>query len=106
MQATYDLCVALECERPNFYSAMAYPGSKLHQWAASTAEVLRNQGATGLDKIAKTNAEVAAFNKTAKSSEQRDSPYLSIPANFDVYRPLLPEERDRGAPGWIGYTQH
>src|SRR3989344_824345 len=54
MKTTYDLCVALECERPNFYSAMAYPGSKLHQWAASTAEVLRNQGATGLDKIAKT----------------------------------------------------
>ena len=34
MQTTYDLAVALACERPNFYSAMAYPGSELHRMAS------------------------------------------------------------------------
>ena len=33
MKATYDLAVELCCERPNFYSAMAYPGSELHRLA-------------------------------------------------------------------------
>ncbi|MDP3881862.1 MAG: radical SAM protein [Nanoarchaeota archaeon] len=33
MQQTYDLAVELKCERPNFYSAMAYPGSGLHRMA-------------------------------------------------------------------------
>ena len=35
MQETYDLAVALKCERPNFYSAMAYPGSELHRMATT-----------------------------------------------------------------------
>lgn len=35
MQQTYDLAVALKCERPNFYCAMAYPGSGLHKMAAT-----------------------------------------------------------------------
>ncbi len=30
MQATLDLALALNCERPNFYCGMAYPGSKYH----------------------------------------------------------------------------
>ena len=33
MQATLDLAAELACERPNFYSAMAYPGSELHRMA-------------------------------------------------------------------------
>ncbi|MDO8460070.1 MAG: radical SAM protein [Nanoarchaeota archaeon] len=33
MQATLDLATELNCERPNFYSAMAYPGSELHRLA-------------------------------------------------------------------------
>jgi len=31
MQATLDLAIELNAEKTNFYSAMAYPGSKLHQ---------------------------------------------------------------------------
>ncbi len=33
MRATYNLALELNCERPNFYSAMAYPGSELHRMA-------------------------------------------------------------------------
>lgn len=35
MQETLDLAVDLNCEFANFYCAMAYPGSKLHQTAAA-----------------------------------------------------------------------
>src|SRR3989344_633501 len=33
MQETLDLAIELNCERPNFYSTMAYPGSELHRMA-------------------------------------------------------------------------
>jgi radical SAM superfamily enzyme YgiQ (UPF0313 family) len=33
MQATLDLALELKCEMANFYSAMAYPGSKLYEAA-------------------------------------------------------------------------
>jgi anaerobic magnesium-protoporphyrin IX monomethyl ester cyclase len=33
MQATLDLALELKCEMANFYSAMAYPGSKLYEMA-------------------------------------------------------------------------
>lgn len=68
MRQTYDLAVALECERPNFYCAMAYPGSELHRMASSGK--------------------------------------YPLPLKWDDQRPLLPEDIQKGGPGWIGYSQH
>ncbi|MEK6889153.1 MAG: B12-binding domain-containing radical SAM protein [Nanoarchaeota archaeon] len=68
MQQTYDLAVGLACERPNFYCAMAYPGSGLHRMASAGK--------------------------------------YPLPQNWDASRPLLPEDKEKGGPGWIGYSQH
>lgn len=43
MQATLDLAIDLNCEMANFYSAMAYPGSKLYQLAGERGWALPEQ---------------------------------------------------------------
>ncbi len=43
MQATLDLSLELNCEMANFYSAMAYPGSKLYQIAVERGWALPEQ---------------------------------------------------------------
>jgi len=57
MNETFALALEIMPEMANFYSAMAYPGSRLHSWA-----------------------------------RERGWP--------------LPEDVDKGGPGWIGYSQH
>lgn len=39
MQETLDLAIDLNCEIANFYSVMAYPGSKLYEWAESEGKL-------------------------------------------------------------------
>lgn len=42
MQETLDLAIELNCEFANFYSVMAYPGSKLYDWASTQPGVITN----------------------------------------------------------------
>ncbi len=82
MQETLDLALDLNCERPNFYSTMAYPGSELHRLAQKTSSLFR-------EKLSSPNSQEGM---------------LQVPKDWDINRALLPE--DMGGPGWIGYSQH
>lgn len=99
MQATLDLSKSLNTERPNYYSAVAYPGSGLHSYAQNTKELLREHGVKRAYEI--ISSQMEEHRKDPKKTPMR---YLPIPLDWDPNMPLLPE--DEGGPGWIGYSQH
>jgi anaerobic magnesium-protoporphyrin IX monomethyl ester cyclase len=91
MEETMRISTEVLTERPNFYCAMPYPGSKLHTFAQNTSRLLRE--GTPVSEIASLSEQ-----------ERAKRGLLPIPKNWDPKRPLLPE--DEGGPGWIGYSQH
>ena len=93
MQQTLNLAMELNTERPNFYCAMAYPGSALHRQAQNTSHLLKS-GRTASALRDKNQLTVL---------DKRQVP-LPIPNDWNPNRALLPE--DSGGPGWIGYSQH
>lgn len=98
MNSTLHMAEELNCDRPNFYSAMAYPGSYLHVQAKNTSKLLQKHGKEAIEMIRTANIDAEA--------RKADSPYLYLPSGWDLSRALLPEERELGGPGWIGYSQH
>jgi len=88
MQETLDLSLELNCERPNFYCAMAYPGSELHRMAQNTSRTLKR-------------AQSEVYQRGSLAVLDR---LLPVPKDWNPNRALLPE--DEGGPGWLGYSQH
>lgn len=91
MEDTLALAQDLNCERPNFYCAMAYPGSELHRMAQNTSQMLRQ------------SSSKTVYHKGSLTVLD-GSQFLPVPSDWNPRRALLPE--DNGGPGWIGYSQH
>lgn len=87
MQETLDLALEANCEFANFYSAMAYPGSKLYTIANKNNWELpdnwlgfsqHSYNTKPLRTEALSSAEVLAFRDKAFHSYFEDSKYLSM----------------------------
>ncbi len=97
MMATLDLAVSLQTEFANFYSAMAYPGSKLYADAVREKANLpgswsgysqHSEDCTPLDTKYVAGADVLRFRDAAFQRYFRDPAYLSM-----VERKFGPETR-------------
>ena len=87
MQATLDLALDLNCEFANFYSAMAYPGSKLHADAVAQGLPLpaawhhysqHGYECLPLRTAALTSAQIVGFRDHAFNTYFADPRYLAM----------------------------
>lgn len=87
MQDTLDLAIEANCEFANFYSAMAYPGSKLYDKAQSTPDILprswigysqHSYECTPLPTDHLSSAEVLGFRDKAFKTYFANPRYLNL----------------------------
>ena len=85
MRATLDMALGLRCEFANFYSAMAYPGSKLHEQAdpsvlpkAWSGYSQHSEDCTPLPTATMSGAEVLAFRDAAFTEYFSNTDYLGM----------------------------
>jgi len=87
MQATLDLALDLNCEFANFYSAMAYPGSKLYDLAVAKGialpETWKDFSQHGTNALPLANdhcsaAEILEFRDNAFDQYFHHQPYLDM----------------------------
>lgn len=91
MQATLDLALELNCEFANFYSAMAYPGSQLYQFALVEGWELPKSWAGYSQHAVDTLPLPTKFISAAQVLEFRDNAFQTY-FNYPKYLEMIEQK--------------